>query len=86
MRTDLMMCLAGLAAGCAAAHPLSEVPIEGGTPESRAVVEAELAWFADQIAPARIELTEIRFVEPDNDIIGHYTTGRRRTTTEAGRA
>jgi hypothetical protein len=69
-----------LANGCSRAYPLSEVPIEGGTEEVRAIVELELEFFQEAIEPHTVELSRIIIGdgEPAGELWGQYRSNTRR--------
>lgn len=45
--------------------PLADVPIDGGTDDERAVVQAALLDFEADAGPGRVEVSEVRIVESD---------------------
>jgi hypothetical protein len=72
-----------LLAACST-HPLSEVPIVGGSEEARELVERELELFAEAILPETIELSEIAFVSLREGIQGRYRLTSRRVLLHEG--
>jgi hypothetical protein len=69
----------GVLAGCAS-HPLSEVPIEGGTPEVRGFVARALASFEAAAGVGRLELRAVRLTSADPRYDGRYNPTNRTLT------
>lgn len=72
-----------LAAACADAVHLPEVPVTGGSPAARAAIRDELAAFDGAVGPGDVRLTEVA-VRPLPDLLGLYQEARRRISLHDG--
>jgi hypothetical protein len=68
-------------AACRPDHPLTEVPIEGGTEDQQELVRQTLLELEDSIGPGRVELRRID-IRPLEGRAGSYHAGTR--TIELG--
>ncbi|MEZ4241575.1 MAG: hypothetical protein R3F59_36600 [Myxococcota bacterium] len=63
------------ALACSARVELPDVPVVGGTPETRGIVQAELERFNGWIGPGRLEIREVRFEALEDPLAGQWRPG-----------